>query len=219
MSNEFKLLKDIATISATLAELQAVDTLITDEIASEQFLSEYNSLLFDVLNTYRALNIMLNPLLGIQSSEAFHRDFAPAATTFSDNFQSVLSESRINAEHTFQKYLQFRKRRETKTSYPSLRRAFPRLHAFIDKWIDNDIWLALTLDSLLKRLNRMLAELLDTAAKDPEQAYQLFCSFSLALNTYANMLSLSLEAIDSRRQATALDTAGQTQHTSLIASP
>lgn len=195
MGDEFKLVKDLATISATAAELAAVNRLITREIDSQDFLSEYNDLLLDITDTYLGLDNILQPLLAIDSQVVFDQRFLEVVAWYRDNYQPALSQPRVNAENTFQKYLQFRKRRETKTSYPLLKSAFARLHYFIDKWIDNDIWLALTIDALLKTFNRLLSELAEAASKDPEQAFAVFTSLTGSLTPYLAIIQNALQDI------------------------
>lgn len=206
MGDEFKLSKDLATISATAIELAAVNRLITQEISSQEFLAEYDDLLLDIVDTYWGLDNFLRPVFAINSEQAFIDQFSTVVNWYSEHYQPALSQPRINAEFTFQKYLQFRKRRETKTSYPLLRIAFSRLHDFIDKWIDNDIWLALTIDAFLKTLNRLLIELAETAKKDQEQAYVLFSSTTAGTENYLCMIQDAIHSIETtRRHAVAAD--------------
>ncbi len=199
MGNEFKLLKSMATIAATASELAAVNTLITGEIGSADFLEEYDSLLADILNTYHGFENILRPLTAIRSAEDFEEHFSARFQFYGDNYQSALSEPRINAEFTFEKYLQFRKRREVKTSYPLLKNAFSRLHEYIDKWIDNDIWLAMTIDSLLKTLFRLLGEVNAVCARDPEEAFAVYNAFVAGLSSYLDLIHQALEQIEATR--------------------
>ncbi len=196
MGIEFTITKDMATVSSTISELKAINALICEEIGSEDFRRQYDSLLFDVLNTYRVVLNILKPLTCVNSLDSFHVKFDNLQQCYSENYQSALSEPRINAEFTFEKYLQFRKRRETKTSYPPLKRTFSRLHDYIDKWIDNDIWLAMTIDTLLKMLNRFLTEVGDIKKSDEESAYHLYQSCLGNIPAFLHIIASSLEAID-----------------------
>ncbi|MFV8816602.1 hypothetical protein [Haliea sp. E17] len=199
MGDEFKLLKALATISATSSELAAVNQLITAEIGSADFLEEYDSLLFDILNTYRGLESILRPMVSVSSPEKFRQDFSSRFEWYANHYQAALSEARINAELTFEKYLQFRKRREVATGFPLLKHAFSRLHDFVDKWIDNDIWLAMTIDTLLKTLFRMLGELNTIQSRDPEDAFALYTSYMAGVLSYLDLIHQNLGQIEATR--------------------
>ncbi len=196
MGNEFKELKAIATISATAVELAAVDTLITGEIGSADFLDEYTSLLLDILNTYRGLETILQPVLAFHSQEAFTQGFGASAEWYENHYQAALSEARANAELTFHKYLQFRKRREVGTSFPLLKQAFARLHEYIDKWIDNDIWLAMNIDTLLKTLFLLVGEVKSLHARDPEEAFAVYRASVAGLAPYLELISQTTAGIE-----------------------
>ena len=176
MGTEFSMMKDLATISATLGELSAVQQLIREEIDNPGFLEEFDLLLIDIVDTYEVVADILRPLVSLSEFSSYKNSFELQWKLFNENYQKALSKPRINAEFTFEKYLQFRKRKETKTGYPPLKRAFGRLHDLVDKWIDNDIWLAMTIDSLLKKLFNFLAEVAELHSQDPTSAFSLFRS-------------------------------------------
>ena len=176
MGTEFSMMKDLATISATLGELSAVQQLIREEIDSPEFLGEFDLLLIDIVDTYEVVADILRPLVKLSEFSSYQQSFEPHWKQFNANYQKALSKPRINAEFTFEKYLQFRKLKATKTSYPPLKRAFGRLHDLVDKWIDNDIWLAMTIDSLLKKLFNFLAEVAELHSQDPSSAFSLYRS-------------------------------------------
>lgn len=198
MGIEFTITKDLATISATIAELSAVNTIICEEIGSADFQQEYASLLSDILNTYRVVNRTLQPLVEINSPVLFRQQFDECFKVYGATYQRALSEPRINAEFTFEKYLQFRKRKETKTSYPILKRCFSRLHDFIDKWIDNDIWLAMTIDTLLKMINRLLGEIAEANSKDAESAFAMYASLFNTLPPLLAIIDAEINCIEAQ---------------------
>lgn len=176
MGIEFNLTKELATISATATELGAIDQLLNQELDAAEFRQAKADLLFDIIDSYRVVITLLQPLVPLLEAPVFATDFAAETARYHEHYQRALSQPRINAENTFQKYLQFRKRPEVKTSYPPLKYSFQRLHDLIDKWIDNDIWLAMCIDSLFKQLNRHLTEVAALNAKDPEWGYLVFQS-------------------------------------------
>ena len=186
MGAEFMALKEMATISATCTELAAVNELICAETGPGDFQIQYQDLLTDVLNTYRLILAALTPLTALTGRPAFKTGLANMVAEFSTSLPVTTNEARNNAEFTYEKNLQFRKRAEVKTSYPILKNAFGRLHDFIDKWIDNDIWLVMSLDNLLKRLLRHLEDVQAMQAKDNEMAYAMYLSCAGQLGPYVS---------------------------------
>ncbi len=195
MGKEFKVIKETATISSTLAELVAVNRIICHEIPSADFRAEYDSLLGDIFNSYQAFLDLMTPLTQCLQLATFNEQFAAASQQFEENYQATHSISRVNAEFTFEKYLQFRKRKETKTSYPPIKAAFERLHDLIDKWIDNDIWLAMSMDTVFKFLAQILVEVKDLQKKDPEAAFDLYNSCIGAIAPYLAMIDSCLDSV------------------------
>jgi hypothetical protein len=112
----------------------------------------------------------------------------------------------VYAEFTFEKNLQFRKRKEVKTSYPLLKATFARLQDLIDKWIDNDIWLAMSIDIVLKQLNLCLDDIAEAYKGDPEEAYGVYVSCVGGFGPYLAMISAALSELP---ESTYLASSGQ----------
>lgn len=186
MGKEFKVIKETATVCATIIELAAINKRIRTEITTPDFYEEYDSLLKDILSTYQAFVSILKPLTACTDATEFAEQFPALAEQYEAGYQQALSVARINAEYTFEKYLQFRKRKELKTQYPPLKASFSRLHDLIDKWIDNDIWLAMSIDTVLKMLNLVVTEVKENSVKDIDNAYGLYTA---SIGTLVPMLN------------------------------
>jgi hypothetical protein len=78
--------------------------------------------------------------------------------------------------------------KETQTAYPLLKRTFTRLDEFIDKWITNDAWLAMSIENLLKMLHNFLNEVAELKQKDPTDAFTIFQAAMVALRPYFALL-------------------------------
>ena len=200
MGREFKIIKETASISATMAEFAAVDRFIRAEISSAGFLSEYDSLLLDIVNTYRVVIDTFEPLLVCCDLQLFREKFNTAFADYEQQYQPALSAPRVNAEFTFEKYLQFRKLKEVQTGYPVLKAAFARLHDLIDKWIDNDIWLAMSIDTVFKMLFLVLQEVRQLQQADIEEAFNLYFSCVGCLEPYVNMMRSYLDILETPLQ-------------------
>jgi len=196
MGLEFNITRDTACICATITELAAIDDIVRCEIDSADFYRDYDSLLRDVLNTYRVVVDTLGPLSDVTAQDAFTERFDGLYQHYGQHYQPALSEPRVNAELTYEKYLQFRKRREVQTGYPPLKRAFARLHDYIDKWIDNDIWLAMTIDTLFKLLFRFMGEVAEARKVDEEAAFQLYRSCIGGLPPLLSIISTGIDGLE-----------------------
>ncbi|MGR8999990.1 MAG: hypothetical protein ACU88J_13220, partial [Gammaproteobacteria bacterium] len=74
------------------------------------------------------------------------------------------------------------------TAYPLLKRTFARLDEFIDKWITNDAWLAMSIENHVKMLYRFLTEIAELKQKDPTDAFTIFQAAMVALHPYYALL-------------------------------
>lgn len=195
MGREFKVLKELATISATATEFAAVNRILCNELGSPDFRQEYDSLISDIKSTYRVVIDILQPLVDTLDRDVFDKKFTHTYDWYKGHYQAALSEPRVYAEFTFEKNLQFRKRKEVKTSYPLLKATFARLHDLIDKWIDNDIWLAMSIDIVLKQLNLCLDDIAETYKADFEEAYGVYVSCVGGFPPYLAIISAALSEL------------------------
>ena len=198
MATEINCLKDLATISMTAVELAAVDKVIMRFIDDLSFRHDYQSLVQDISNSYQLVLDNLQPLVSFRSEQEFVEGFDQASQTFLNCYLKEISRPRINAELTYEKYLQFKKRKEVNTNYPLLKYQFARLHNFVDKWVDNDIWLAMTIDSLFKMTARLLNELSAAKQRDGEDAFVIYQSGLPCFQVYLDIIGRSLEQIAAR---------------------
>ena len=198
MGTELNCLKELATVSMSAVELAAVDKVIMTHINDPSFRQDYQSLLKDITNTYQLVLDNLQPLVDFRSEQEFGEGFDQMSQTFLNCYLKEISRPRVNAEFTYEKYLQFKKRKEVNTSYPVLKHHFARLHDFVDKWVDNDIWLAMTIDSLFKMTARLLNELSAAKNRDAEDAFIIYQSGLPAYQAYLDIIGRSLQQIATR---------------------
>ena len=190
MGIEFNLLKDMAAITNTAVELVAVNRIIKSHIGARAFNADYDSMLGNISHCYQVVIENLEPLLAIETDtdEGFAAAFQPVYQRYIDSYLLEISRPRVDAEYVYEKNLQFRKLKEVGTSFPILKHAFTRLHEIVDKWLDNDIWLAMTIDSLFKLIARLLNEISELTSKDPEHAFWVFQSGIKPLSMYLSVL-------------------------------
>lgn len=200
MGIELNCLKDISAISITATELCALDSIILENISNPDFLNQYNDLLYDIINSYQVVLDNLMPFMSISTQQQFEMDFQQSYQSYIGCYLKEISRPRVNAECTYEKYLQFKKLKEVNTGFPLLKRSFLRLHDFIDKWLDNDIWLAMYIDSLFKMVARLLNEINDIGRHDSEDAFIVFQSSLLQFIPYVQIINTCLEKIAARRR-------------------
>ena len=188
MAIEFSILKDLAVINNTAIELVSVDKAIRKFIVNTEFLEEYSAIMSEIVCCYHVVIEGLDPLLTIENQADFEQKFDGLFQHFIDTYLIDISRPRVHAELVYEKNLQFQKRKELKTHFPMLKRNFIRLNAIIDKWLDNDIWLAMTIDSLFKLMARLLKEIKETAEKDVDDAYLIYCGGIDHLREYLTVL-------------------------------
>ena len=94
MANEFKALKELATVSATVSELAGVNSVICSELDSADFRSEYDSLLQDVVNTYQVVIDIIEPLMALNDRSQFDSQFAELSSWYAQHYQKALSPPR-----------------------------------------------------------------------------------------------------------------------------
>ena len=196
MGTELTILKELGTISMTSAELAAVTKIIREEIDAKEFRTELHSLLSDMVNTYQLVVDIFTPFTEISTQRQFKTQFSDTFQRCSDEFNQNLSIPRVNAEFTFEKTLQFRKLTPVKTSYPILKRAFARLLEYIDKWHDNDIWLSMSIDMLMKMVLRLMNEVNDIQKKDTEQAFLLYESSASHYRGFLAIIENNIQSMD-----------------------
>jgi len=187
----------MATVSATATELRAVAEALYVTSHKQEFKQELTSLLDEILQSYEVVLEHFQPLCAFNDPVVFEKGFPQLAQAFADDYLTVISLPRIYAELTFQKHLQFWKLKETQTKHPLLSNLFTRLKAFIDKWIDNDIYLAMTIDSLFKSAHRVVGEVNELLLQDAELGYLAYqCSLG-QLTAYLNIIQVHVTVLRS----------------------
>ena len=174
MGIEFTITKELASISVTATELAAIGTLVRSQIASRDFLAQFDPLLDSIAGAYDVVTGLLQPFAALRDEADFKRDFAACHTHYKAVYLKEASRPRLFTEQAFQQYQILKTCRELQTGFPLLKRTFTRLDELIDKWIDNDCWLVMNMDTVFKLLHRLLNEFETMRIKDPDEAWLLY---------------------------------------------
>ena len=85
--------------------------------------------------------------------------------------------------------------KESKTSFPLLKRTYERFDQLYDKWITNDAWLAMSIDNLFKRLQALLNEIAAVKQKDPEDAFLIYHAAFTGFSPYLDLIGQNRDLI------------------------
>jgi hypothetical protein len=118
----------------------------------------------------------------------FCEKFDSTHANYKATYLSITNRPRVASEQAYFEYMLLREFKETQTDYPLLKRTFVRLDEFIDKWITNDAWLAMSIENHLKLLHRFLNEVAELKQKDPTDAFIIFQAAMVTLRPYYALL-------------------------------
>ncbi len=184
MGIELDLLRELGTISVTLTELSAVTRVINSELKASEFGQRYNRMVAEISIGYDAVTDNLLPLCELESQAEFEKHFDDRHAAYNACYLNEISKPRNHGEAAYEEYLELQTMKQFKTGYPLLKRTFTRLDQFIDKWINNDAWLAMCVDNLFKRLKQLLNEIADLKKKDAEDAFIIYQAAFGSFRTY-----------------------------------
>ncbi|AEF99271.1 hypothetical protein [Methylomonas methanica] len=188
MALELKLIKELATVCVTASELAAIETLIKGELAKPAFVEQFDKMSSSISECYKVTVAVISPWLEISNEAEFNSRFDVAYADFKATYLNITNRPRVASEQAYLDYMLLREFKETQTAYPLLKITFVRLDEFIDKWITNDAWLAMTIENFVKMLYRFLTEIAEMKQKDPTDAFAIYHALMLALHPYYALL-------------------------------
>ncbi len=174
MGIEFVVTKELGNIAATQTEFAAITRTINGEIGPGPFSTLFNTLMARMADTYAVVTDTLQPFMTLDSEATFNSGFDAVITSYRGTYLRQISKARTLTVDAYDDYEHLVCMREAKTGYPLLKRTFARLAELTDKWIANDYWLAMSIDTLFKMLPRLLQEIEDMKTKDPADAYLIY---------------------------------------------
>jgi hypothetical protein len=187
MGIELDILREFATISATLGESASIANTINSQIKGGDFSARFNKMFEDIGKCYDVVIENILPLSGFDSEPAFIDGFDASHAAYTECYLKEISKPRVYSDDAYEEYLLLKTMKESKTGFPLLKRSFERMDQFVDKWITNDAWLAMSIDNLFKRLQTMLNEIAALKKKDTEDAFLIY---RFAFNEFAPFLTL-----------------------------
>jgi hypothetical protein len=188
MGVELKIVRELATVCVTAGELAAIESLIKSELKKPAFVEQFDKMAGAISECYAVTAANLQPWLEMTNETEFCEKFDSAHADYKATYLSITNRPRVACDQAYTEYMLLREYKETQTDYPLLKRTFARLDVFIDKWITNDAWLAMTIENLFKMLPRFLNEVAELKQKDPTDAFTIFQAAMVALRPYNALL-------------------------------
>lgn len=187
MGIEFVVTRELGNIAATQTEFTAIARTVNGEIGPGAFNTLFNTMMGRMADTYAVVTEQLQPFVDINNEAAFLGSFDDVVGAYRESYLSAISKARTLTVDAYDDYEHLVCMREAKTGYPLLKRSFSRLAELTDKWIANDYWLAMSIDTLFKMLPRLLQEIAELKQKDPADAWTIYRA---AISGFAHYLAL-----------------------------
>jgi hypothetical protein len=188
MGVELNIVRNLATVCVTVSELAAIENLIKGELKNPAFVEQFDKMTGAIGECYGVIAAKVQPWLEITNETEFCEKFDSVHAGYKATYLSITNQPRVASEQAYIEYMALRNYKETQTAYPLLKRTFSRLDEFIDKWITNDAWLAMSIENLLKMLHRFLNEVAELKQKDLTDAFTIFQAAMVALRPYYALL-------------------------------
>ncbi len=198
MGIELTLIREMTSVCATASEWDGIARTVNTLLRSGDFNSQFNQMVAELNKTYVMLGDTLSPFADLNTEQAFCDQFDALHEQYRGTYLLDVSQPRKFADETYEIYLLLKQTKEIRTNYPLLKRTFTRLDEFIDKWVTNDAWLAMSIDTLLKMLNRFFTEIGEMKRGDPEEAFLVYDAAFAELRIYLALLD---EKLDQKKDA------------------
>ena len=189
MGIELDIVEELANISVTLTELASIAKIINGEIKNSEFDKCFNKMVGELAKSYDVVTANLIPLSELASETALLDCFDARHAAYTACYLKEISKPRAYADEAYEEYLVLKSQKESKTSFPLLKRTFERLDKFVDKWVTNDAWLAMSIDNLFKRLQGLLNEIATLKKKDPADAFLIYHAAFHDFTPYLGLIS------------------------------
>lgn len=196
MGLELDIGKQLASINVTLSELISITNTVNTELQNTPFGIQFNEMIEQIAQSFDVVTDNLLPLCEMASEEEFSSSYDNRHSTYKDTYLMEISKPRNYGEQAYEQYLELKTSREMKTGYPLLKRSFERFDFLIDKWINNDAWLAMSIDNLFKRLQQLLNEIGTLNTKDPADAFTIYQSAFAGFKLYIDLLKQQHSSIN-----------------------
>lgn len=188
-SSELTILNELAKITAIHCEWIAIADIVSEHVNNPEFSALYRRMLAALDPCYRFTIDTLSPFAALSTLPSFARGFEELYSDYQKKYLLEASKPRHAADQTHEVFIEIMQRREFSTTYPLLKRTFDRLDYFVDKYVNNDAWLVMSIDTILKRLSRFLNEVAELNVRDQEEAFLIYHALMQNIERYLAFMS------------------------------
>lgn len=196
MGYEFKINKELASLSNTASEWLSIAEVVNGQIPSGPFHDQFNQMIKELSGCYELMVKNLRQLAELDSEAAFVNGFDGLLEAYRGYYLQEASKPRPFADEAYEIFLDLSLTKEFNTSYPLLHRTFYRLTEFVDKWVTNDAWIVMSSDIVFKTMLRFLQEIETLKKQDSEDAFIVFQSAMNRFLSYADLIDNLKASID-----------------------
>lgn len=195
MGTERIIVEELGNISMTLTEMLSISRTVKSEIKNEEFSLQFNSMVDTLTKCYDVVISNFTNFSEIKDEASFSSKFDSLHETYTRSYLKEISKPRTYAEQAYESHLELKRMKQSKTSFPLLKRTFKRLDELFDKWVDNDVWLAMYIDNMFKRFNHLLNEIAELKKNDISDAYIIYFSAFSDFTSYIELIKTKREEL------------------------
>lgn len=195
MAIVFKINEELASIAVTATELHSVSKTAVQYINSKDFIAQFSAIVLEINRAYSILDGLFKPFCILNTEELFSTEFDKAISNFKNSYLLEISKPRKYYDNIYEAYVGLQQTKEAKTNFPMIKNNFIRLNDLYDKWINNDAYLAMSIDRAIKLENNLLTDIATLKTKDMEDAYFVFRSSFDDFNDYLSLIQNSADNI------------------------
>jgi len=187
MSKVFKINEELANIAVISTELYSSSKSILNYTKNDNFNRLFEKIIIEINKAYTVIDNSFSPFYQIDNEQELIDSFDHLYKSFSENYLMEISKPRKFFDNIYEDFLELQQCKEAKSKFPMLKYHFDRFVTLYDKQIDNDAYLAMSIDRVIKLQNVLLKEIAELKSKDTEDAL-LVLSFSFAdFSDYLNI--------------------------------
>jgi hypothetical protein len=193
MTNEITIFKELAVVTSNRAEWLDIVETVQGHIRRAEFVQTFTAMNTGVLRVYEFVATMLSPFVALyrqaSTREAvFDQGFDELLAAYQQSYLVEASIPRHYADEAFEHFILIQQSKEFSTGYPLLKHAFDRLDYIVDKFITNDAWLVMSIETVMKRLARWLNEVAEIKKADIDDAWWMYRGLIKGIEPYLPLL-------------------------------
>lgn len=191
----FKINEELASIAVTSTELLATSRSVVEYLKAKDFIDSFANIILEINRSYPVVINAFQPFNQLLTIDSFEQTFDDLHKNFKDSYLLDISKPRKFCDNVYDDYIAMQQMKEAKTGFPPVKSNFIRLNELYDKWINNDAYLAMSIDSAIKLENILLSDITNEKNIDLEDAYNLCKSTFNDFTDYLHIIQKNSDGI------------------------